>query len=209
MGSDNMLTFPLKLVLPTPDEPIMTNFTVFTVVSMSVVESQQRTAVRASSAITDNKFKTGLDLCKYNKFKKYLSKTKTATYLWSVESMLTSTSETFQTHQENGLDVFLNVHQGRVLVTCHEHNLSLFVQKLMIFFRHISSLSRKHVRISEGVLARSLSTNPREKSSPVSTGLLNDFHAFRIPSRQQDGRHGPQEMATHMTSSLLIQINSL
>jgi hypothetical protein len=32
-----MLTFPLKLVLPTPDEPITTNFTVFTVVSMSFV----------------------------------------------------------------------------------------------------------------------------------------------------------------------------
>lgn len=32
-----MLTFPLKLVLPTPDEPITTNFTV---VSMSSVVSK-------------------------------------------------------------------------------------------------------------------------------------------------------------------------
>jgi hypothetical protein len=34
---DNILTFPLKLVLPTPDEPITTNFTV---VSMSSVVGQ-------------------------------------------------------------------------------------------------------------------------------------------------------------------------
>lgn len=41
-----MLTFPLKLVLPTPDEPMTTNFTVFTVESVTViVEGQRSTSV--------------------------------------------------------------------------------------------------------------------------------------------------------------------
>ena len=72
-------------------------------------------------------------------------------------------------------------------------------------FLHFRSLSRRHIRISEGAVERSLCTNIREIRSLVSTSLPNDFHAFGIPFSIQDS----EKMASNTTSSLLIQINSL
>ena len=72
-----------------------------------------------------------------------------------------------------------------------------------LMFHSFKSFSRKHIRISQGALKRSLCSKLREIRSIVSTSLPNDFHAFSIPFSIQ------QKMASHTTSSLLIQINSL
>ena len=53
---------------------------------------------------------------------------------------------------------------------------------MLLCFR---SFSRIH-GISKGALERSLSTNPSEINSLVSTSFRNDFHAFSIPFSIQD-----------------------
>ena len=73
-------------------------------------------------------------------------------------------------------------------------------------FLYFRSFSRIHGRTS---LERSLSTNLPEKEPQVSTTRLpNDFHEFSIPFRIQTSRKF-SEMASHMSSSLLIPKNFL